>query len=203
MARATIEPFGGYSGAMGRDVRSSPFLFWASLAWAASTCVQVRRSTKPAAAVTPRWLAQLRSIDVGMETASGAPGAFARAVEYAARSAGIPPRLVAAVVSVESAWNPGVVSSAGAIGLMQLMPGTASELGVNPWVPDSNLLGGAVYLRRQLDRFDDLPLALAAYNAGPARAEALRRLGTELPAETTQYVERVLSRARTLMGKVS
>lgn len=180
------------------DHRSSPFLFWASLAWAATTCVQVRRSTKPADRPVPRWLAQLGSVSVRMATPSGAPEPFARLVEYAARSAGIPPRLVAAVTSVESAWNPSAVSSAGAIGLMQLMPGTARELGVNPWDPGMNLLGGATYLRRQLDRFSDLALGVAAYNAGPARVEAFLRSSAVLPVETTRYVDRVLARVQTL-----
>lgn len=184
--------------------RSFPFLFWGSLAWAASTCTQVRRQSRPPLprGPTPRWLMQLESMGVTMGTASGAPGDFARAVDYAARSAAIPPRLVAAVTSVESAWNPSAVSSAGAIGLMQLMPATARGLGVNPCDPAASVLGGALYLRWQLDSFGDLPLALAAYNAGPGRVEALLRAGTELPRETTQYVERVLSRVRGLVGRV-
>lgn len=84
---------------------------------------------------------------------------------------------------------------------MQLMPRTAAELGVNPWDPAANLLGGATYLRRQLDRFDDVGLALAAYNAGPTRVEALMNGARPLPAETSAYVERVFARARTLVGQ--
>lgn len=185
---------------MADERRSSPFLFWVSCAWAASTCAQARRTRPAAVAAPPRWLLQLRAIGVGMETPSGAPSQFRPSVEYAARSASIPPRLLAALASVESAWNPGAVSSAGAIGLTQLMPGTARELGIDPWDPALNLLGGARYLRRQLGRFDDLALGLAAYNAGPARVEALLQRGTPLPAETVQYVERVVARARTLTG---
>lgn len=183
--------------------RGSPVLLWLSLAWAASTCVQVRRSSKAPnrGPAPPRWLAQLTALGAGFEMPSGAPLAFVASVDYAAAAAGIPPRLVAAVASVESAWNPGAVSSAGAIGLMQLMPGTAAELGVNPWDPAANLLGGATYLRRQLDRFDDVGLALAAYNAGPTRVEALMNGSRPLPAETSAYVERVLARARTLVGQ--
>lgn len=181
--------------------RGSPVLFWLSLAWAASTCIQVRRPSKAPSRgpAPPRWLAQLTALGAGFEMPSGAPLTFAASVDYAAAAAGIPPRLVAAVASVESAWNPGAVSSAGAIGLMQLMPRTAAELSVNPWEPAANLLGGATYLRRQLDRFDDVGLALAAYNAGPTRVEALMNAARPLPAETSAYVERVLARARTLV----
>lgn len=200
MGRVTIERAGDYSDSMADERRSSPFLFWVSCAWAASTCAQARRSG-PAAATAPsppRWLLQLRAIGVGMETPSGAPAQFRPSVEYAARSASIPPRLLAGLASVESAWNPGAVSSAGAIGLTQLMPRTARALGIDPWDPALNLLGGARYLRRQLDRFDELALGLAAYNAGPARVEALLERGTPLPAEATEYVERVVARVRTL-----
>ena len=184
-------------------VRGSPVLFWLSLAWAASTCIQVRRPSKAPnrGPAPPRWLAQLAALGAGFEMPSGAPLAFAASVDYAAAAAGIPPRQVAAVASVESAWNPGAVSRAGAIGLMQLMPRTAAELGVNPWDPAASLLGGAMYLRRQLDRFGDVGLALAAYNAGPTRVEALMNGSRPLPAETNLYVKRVLARARSLVAR--
>lgn len=102
------------------------------------------------------------------------------------------PRLVQAVVQVESGYNPRAVSNKGAIGLMQLMPGTARELGVDdPWNPDGNVAGGTAYLRRMLDTFSgDVELALAAYNAGPKAV--LEHAGVPPFAETRAYVRKIL-----------
>jgi Tfp pilus assembly protein PilF len=106
------------------------------------------------------------------------------------------PALLKAVISVESAFNPQAVSRKGARGLMQLMPLTASELGVerihDPW---ENIEGGARYLRERLDRFGgDLALALAAYNAG--EAAVLRYRGIPPYPETRRFVAEVLARYR-------
>ena len=112
-------------------------------------------------------------------------------IERAAAEAGIEPTLLAAVVRHESNFEQSVVSHAGAIGLGQLMPGTAAWLGVDPHDPEQNLTGAARYLREQLDRFGTPDLALAAYNAGPnrvAQAGGIPRI-----TETQLYVERVLS----------
>ncbi len=116
----------------------------------------------------------------------------------AARTSGVPDSLVAAVISVESDGNPTARSHRGARGLMQLMPATAQELGVrDPEDPMENLRGGSRYLRRLIDRFDgQLPLALAAYNAGPSRVAASG--GIPPFPETRRYVERVLDRMRWL-----
>lgn len=112
-------------------------------------------------------------------------------IRTAAARCGLSADLVHAVVRAESDYDPDCVSSAGAMGLMQLMPGTARGLGVaDAWDPAQNLLGGCRYLRAQLDRFGDLSLALAAYNAGPG---AVSRHGGIPPYRETQgYVRRVL-----------
>ncbi|MDZ7373227.1 MAG: transglycosylase SLT domain-containing protein [candidate division KSB1 bacterium] len=115
-------------------------------------------------------------------------------VSAAAGAEGVDPHLVQAVIDVESGGDPRAVSKKGAVGLMQLMPDTAREVGVrNPWDPVENVRGGVRYLRQLLDTFgNDLALALAAYNAGPG---AVRRHGGIPPfRETRQYVEKVLNR---------
>lgn len=110
----------------------------------------------------------------------------------AARQEGVPPALLAAVVDQESGFNPHAVSKAGAKGLTQLMDGTARSLGVkDPFDPWQNLVGGARFLRAMLDRFHgSVPLALAAYNAGPGAVEGYH--GVPPYAETQTYVRRVL-----------
>ena len=93
----------------------------------------------------------------------------------------------------ESRWNPQAVSPKGAIGLAQLMPATARDLGVNPADPVANLTGGARYLRYLLDTFDgDVEKALAAYNAGPGRVRSAG--GVPAIAETRNYVASIVRR---------
>jgi hypothetical protein len=102
---------------------------------------------------------------------------------------GLPSGLLRAVAQAESGFDPSAVSHAGAVGLMQLMPGTARELGVDPSDPTQAVDGAARLLRRHLDRFGSVPLAVAAYNAG---AGAVQKYDGIPPyAETRAYVRRV------------
>ena len=107
---------------------------------------------------------------------------------------GLPSSLLQAVADVESGLRQDVTSEKGAIGIMQLMPGTAAELGVNPHSAQENLMGGARYLRSMLERYagdeDQLVKALAAYNAGPGRVDEYG--GLPPFAETNAYVAEVL-----------
>lgn len=121
------------------------------------------------------------------------PQQYSAMFQEAAAQAGLSPSLLAALVWQESRWNAAAVSPKGAIGLTQLMPATASGLGVNPRDPAANLLGGARYLRQLLDQFDgDLERALAAYNAGPERVR--RANGIPQIRETRQYVSAIIGR---------
>ncbi|RMG01986.1 MAG: DUF4124 domain-containing protein [Nitrospirae bacterium] len=116
---------------------------------------------------------------------------YLRIAEEKADRYGLNPELVKSVIEVESAWNPYARSKRGALGLMQLMPETARELGVHdPFDPVANIDGGTRYLKYLIDRFGDLKLALAAYNAGPTVVE---KYGKIPPIrETRDYVRRVL-----------
>ena len=120
-------------------------------------------------------------------------GQYAPLINAAAQQYGISPALVDAVMWQESRYNQKAVSSAGAIGLMQLMPGTARNLGVNPHDPWQNVFGGAAYLRNQLDLFNNnVPFALAAYNAGPGAV--IKHGGIPPYAETRNYVSVIMRR---------
>ena len=107
-----------------------------------------------------------------------------------AQKYGIDPDLFVRQIQAESAFRPDAVSSAGAIGLGQLMPATAKELGVDPNDPVQNLEGAARYMKQQLDRFGDPALALAAYNAGPSRVA--KAGGVPNITETKNYVAKIL-----------
>ncbi len=122
---------------------------------------------------------------------------YAAHVTEAAQRFGIPEAWIWAVMRAESNGDPAAVSRAGAMGLMQIMPGTWGQLtvryglGDNPWDVRANVHAGAAYLREMVDRYRDLPTALAAYNAGPGRVDDWRRRGRPLPAETIAYVAKV------------
>lgn len=137
---------------------------------------------------TPRLATEPGSIP----TYRGSNGEYQEMARAAARRHAIPEDLFLRLVHTESKFRPTAKSSKGAIGLAQLMPGTARVLGVNPHDPGQNLDGGARYLSQQYRRFGDWRLALAAYNAGP---EAVARYkGVPPYRETQQYVKLILGR---------
>ena len=115
-------------------------------------------------------------------------------VTRAAERAGLPPEFVHSVARAESGYRPDALSPKGAIGLMQLMPGTAAGLNVDPYDPAQNAEGGAMYLRDLLLKYENDPhqvsKAVAAYNAGPAAVDKYK--GIPPYRETIQYVNRVL-----------
>lgn len=118
---------------------------------------------------------------------------FQAYVREVANRYGVPINLAFALITQESGGNQGAVSPKGATGIMQLMPGTAKELGVDPTDPYQNVEGGMRYLAQQYERFGTWPLALAAYNAGPG---AVIKYGGIPPFEETQnYVPAILNRA--------
>ena len=126
----------------------------------------------------------------------------AQLVMATAQREGVDPRLALEVAIYESKLDQSAVSPAGAIGVMQLEPATAAEMGVDPTNLEQNLLGGVRYLGKQLARFGSVPAALAAYDWGPRRvAAAMTKWGTNwlerAPTETRKYVSTILGRLAT------
>lgn len=163
--------------------------------------VRVRHGSSSAPAVRPADKPTVVVADVQPQTAvqqlayqpvwDGASAALL--LDKVAAEVGLHPALLEALVWQESRWRPHAVSRKGAIGLTQLMPGTARELGVDPRDPAANLQGGARHLRKLIDHFDgDLVKALAAYNAGVRRVEQAG--GVPPIAETQHYVLAILRR---------
>ena len=151
-------------------------------------------ATSGASATTNATFAALPSSDsTASALSSGVP--YGAEITAAAQRNGIDPALLAGLIKQESGFDPNARSGAGAVGLTQLMPGTAAGLGVsNPLDPVQAIEGGAKYLKQQLDRFGgDVARALAAYNAGPG---AVERFGGVPPyAETQNYVRAVQANA--------
>lgn len=134
------------------------------------------------------------SLDANLQTDLTSP--YDAYFEEAANTYNVPVALLLAMGQVESGFNPNVVSSAGAIGIMQLMPGTATSLGVDdPYDPRQNIMGGAKYVSQLIDQFQDFPnaleLVIAGYNAGP---QAVVNAGYQVPAykETQNHVQKVM-----------
>ena len=156
--------------------------------------VSTARAGKPSAPV-----AHIPAIPV--TTATGPrcpiPMRFRKAFVDAARETRLPLSLLTAVARVESEFQPGATSSAGARGLLQVMPTTAAELELDAEHPTQNVLAGARYLRLQFDHFASSDLALAAYNAGPT---AVANAGGAPSDETFTYVADVTSIWRSLAG---
>lgn len=125
-----------------------------------------------------------------------------RMIDEAAWRHGLPPAIVHAVAQAESAYNQRAVSSAGALGVMQLMPYTAAALGANPRDEAQNIDAGTRYLREMLVKFqnhpDQVALAIAAYNAGPGAVDRYR--GVPPYAETQTYVRRVIGKYEKMAG---
>jgi soluble lytic murein transglycosylase-like protein len=115
-------------------------------------------------------------------------------IDSASKTSSVAPELIRGVMQQESAFRPCAVSPKGAMGLMQLEPATAADLGVkNPFDPADNVQGGARLLRQLLNRYDgDLSLTLGAYNAGPGRVDAA--MGVPAIPETIDYVKRILDK---------
>lgn len=115
-----------------------------------------------------------------------------------AQAQGVNPTVALAVAQQESGLNENAVSPAGAIGVFQLMPATAAELGVNPYDVTQNIQGGIKYLKQQIATFGSVPLGLTAYNWGPGNlSNAIQSYGSnfasQIPAETQNYISNIIS----------
>jgi len=126
-----------------------------------------------------------------------APTAFDALIEKYSTIHQVEASIIKAIMATESAFNPAALSRAGAIGLMQLMPMTARELGVNPFVPEQNIEGGVRYFSQLMKMFGSIELALVAYNGGPGYAQRYARGQAALYGETRDYVRKVLSKLST------
>lgn len=143
----------------------------------------------PAVAPTPATRVALVACPV--------PARWRATFRSAAADAGLPLSMLVAVAKVESRFDPGARSSAGAHGLLQVLPSTAAELELDALHPGENVLAGARYLRKMLDRFESTELALAAYNAGPTAVELY---GASPNPETIAYVANVTAEWRKIVG---
>jgi soluble lytic murein transglycosylase-like protein len=147
----------------------------------------------PVAAPAPRPVAPAQPVAAPVVGLAPRDNPYYREAVRLAEKYDLPRDVFVSLVHQESRFNPNLRSPKGAYGLTQLMPGTAKELGVNPRDPMQNLEGGARYLRKQLDTFGTVPLALAAYNAGPGNVR--KHDGIPPFRETQNYVREIMSNA--------
>ncbi len=151
-------------------------------------------SDQPVAGAVSSYTVRNSTVRVTRQADPDIVSLYDEVIEEAAATHGVRPELVRAVIQVESGFNPRARSHKGAMGLMQLMPATAADLGVdNPWDPVQNIRGGVAYLGSLIEQFGDEVLALAAYNAGPG---AVNRYGQRVPPyrETQDYVAKISKR---------
>jgi soluble lytic murein transglycosylase-like protein len=139
----------------------------------------------------------VKPLRASLGAACPVPRPFRAAFARASAEANVPASLLVATAYEESEMKPGARSNAGARGLLQLMPETARDLRAGAAGPAANVLAGARYLRQMLDRFGNVDLALAAYNAGPT---AVERAGAAPTLTTLRYVKNVEARAALLAG---
>jgi hypothetical protein len=171
-------------------------LLWAAPLWAGHLYTYVDR--EGVLHITDLW----RGGSAPVRKAALPPSSLEGIIQQASQKQGLDPSLVKAVIQVESGFNPGALSSKGAVGLMQLMPDTARLYGVkDPWDTAQNVKAGTAYLRDLIQYFDgDLEKALAAYNAGP---KAVKDYGGVPPfPETQKYVREIFSLYPTRKVKV-
>ncbi len=143
------------------------------------------------------------SVNMGMQRGGqNSSSTYDHHINRSSRLYNVDPYLIKAVIKAESNFNRYALSKAGAQGLMQLMPATARELRVrNPYNPIENIDGGTRYLRNMLDLFDgNVPLSLAAYNAGPTLVKRIQRI-PRIP-ETMRYVKKVLANYKGYRGYI-
>lgn len=163
---------------------------WA-IALRSTSVTPVAQAAAPPVAHAPR------ATPVARVKACPFPASLRPAFETAARSTGLPPAMLYAVAKVESNLRQDAYSSAGARGLLQLMPETAQSLQLNVDAPDMNVLAGARYLRQMVNEFGSTDLALAAYNAGPT---AVARTGEAPSLDVVRYVANVDAKWRSVAG---
>jgi hypothetical protein len=199
---------------LGSSVAAMPLGYADVAAGAAAGMGSSTTGMRAAGATTPDFGSVVRQVELGASQAfgaiapggvpgvsGGAPGAdqvnaatpHAALFNEAGARWGIPPTVLAGMAYVESRFQNDVVSEAGAVGMMQFLPGTASSMGVNPYDPSSAIDGAARYLRTALDRFGSLDMAIGAYNIGPG---AMARAGAVNPGtQADRYVTAVRAAA--------
>jgi cell wall-associated NlpC family hydrolase len=154
---------------------------------------QIRRVTGLGAAVGAYAAYQSPAVQVASGGATSGSTPYQADFASAASTYGVPDKLLSAVADTESGYQPSAVSGAGAEGLMQLMPSTATSLGVNPFDPAQAIPAAAQLLSAYYDKYGSWPLALAAYNAGPAAVDQYS--GIPPYPQTQAYVQTVMARA--------